>query len=162
MSLYLSSQKEIYHIPTVAREVFDVTGAGDTVISVYTAYHAAGLSELDASVVSNAAAGVVIGKLGAETVTPEELDLSLQSIGSFQSKDGLEGSYRSLGKRGNFCEPDSKESKDCFHQRMFRFDPQRSHYVSFPGSRTRGFSLDRTQFGFFRKTPERRTKTSGS
>ncbi|EMN90485.1 D-glycero-beta-D-manno-heptose-7-phosphate kinase [Leptospira weilii] len=84
MSLYLSSQKEIYHIPTVAREVFDVTGAGDTVISVYTAYHAAGLSELDASVVSNAAAGVVIGKLGAETVTPEELDLSLQSIGSFQ------------------------------------------------------------------------------
>lgn len=84
MSLYLSSQKEIYHIPTVAKEVFDVTGAGDTVISVYTAYHAAGLSELDASVVSNAAAGIVIGKLGAETVTPEELDLSLQSIGSFQ------------------------------------------------------------------------------
>ncbi len=84
MSLYLSSQKEIYHIPTVAREVFDVTGAGDTVISAYTAYHAAGLSELDASVVSNAAAGVVVGKLGAETVTPEELDASLQSMGSFQ------------------------------------------------------------------------------
>ncbi|AVV80127.1 D-glycero-beta-D-manno-heptose-7-phosphate kinase [Leptospira santarosai] len=84
MSLYLSSQKKIYHIPTVAREVFDVTGAGDTVISVYTAYHAAGLSELDASVVSNAAAGVVVAKLGAETVTPEELDFSLQSMGSFQ------------------------------------------------------------------------------
>lgn len=84
MSLYLSSQKEIYHIPTAAREVFDVTGAGDTVISAYTAYHAAGLNELDASVVANAAAGVVIAKLGAETVTPEELDFSLQSMGSFQ------------------------------------------------------------------------------
>ncbi|EQA54569.1 D-glycero-beta-D-manno-heptose-7-phosphate kinase [Leptospira kmetyi] len=84
MSLYLSAKKEIFHIPTVAREVFDVTGAGDTVISAYTAYHAAGLSELDASVVSNAAAGVVVGKLGAETVTPEELEASLQSMGSFQ------------------------------------------------------------------------------
>ncbi|TGM59845.1 D-glycero-beta-D-manno-heptose-7-phosphate kinase [Leptospira adleri] len=82
MSLYLSSQKEIFHIPTVAREVFDVTGAGDTVISAYTAYHAAGLNQLDASVVSNAAAGVVVGKLGAETVTPEELNSSLQSMGT--------------------------------------------------------------------------------
>ncbi|MBM9575580.1 D-glycero-beta-D-manno-heptose-7-phosphate kinase [Leptospira sp. 201903070] len=85
MSLYLTSKKEIFHIPTVAREVFDVTGAGDTVISAYTAYHAAGLSELDASVVSNAAAGVVVGKLGAETVTPEELKTSLQAMGTFQS-----------------------------------------------------------------------------
>ncbi|MBM9498920.1 D-glycero-beta-D-manno-heptose-7-phosphate kinase [Leptospira sp. 201903071] len=83
MSLYLTSQKEIFHIPTVAREVFDVTGAGDTVISAYTAYHAAGLNQLDASVVSNAAAGVVVGKLGAETVTPEELNSSLQSMGTF-------------------------------------------------------------------------------
>ncbi|XDD48687.1 D-glycero-beta-D-manno-heptose-7-phosphate kinase [Leptospira sp. WS92.C1] len=84
MSLYLTSQKEIFHIPTVAREVFDVTGAGDTVISTYTAYHAAGLSELDASVVSNAAAGVVVAKLGAETVTPEELKNSLSAMGTFQ------------------------------------------------------------------------------
>ncbi|RHX86724.1 D-glycero-beta-D-manno-heptose-7-phosphate kinase [Leptospira stimsonii] len=83
MSLYLTSKKEIFHIPTVAKEVFDVTGAGDTVISAYTAYHAAGLSELDASVVSNAAAGVVVGKLGAETVTPQELNSSLQSMGTF-------------------------------------------------------------------------------
>ncbi|UOG47406.1 D-glycero-beta-D-manno-heptose-7-phosphate kinase [Leptospira noguchii] len=85
MSLYLSSNKEMFHIPTVAKEVFDVTGAGDTVISTYTAYHAAGLNELDASIVSNAAAGVVVGKLGAETVTPEELELSLQSMGSFEN-----------------------------------------------------------------------------
>ncbi|AOP34113.1 ADP-heptose synthase [Leptospira tipperaryensis] len=84
MSLYLTSKEEIFHIPTVAREVFDVTGAGDTVISAYTAYHAAGLNELDASVVSNAAAGVVVGKLGAETVTPEELKTSLQTMGTFQ------------------------------------------------------------------------------
>ncbi|TGK35053.1 D-glycero-beta-D-manno-heptose-7-phosphate kinase [Leptospira gomenensis] len=85
MSLYVTSKKEIYHIPTVAQEVFDVTGAGDTVISAYTAYHAAGLNELDASVVSNAAAGIVVGKLGAETVSPDELQRSLSDRGTFSA-----------------------------------------------------------------------------
>ncbi|PKA03809.1 phosphomethylpyrimidine kinase [Leptospira ellisii] len=85
MSIYVTSKKEIYHIPTVAQEVFDVTGAGDTVISVYTAYHAAGLNELEASVVSNAAAGIVVGKLGAETVSTEELERSLSDRGTFST-----------------------------------------------------------------------------
>ncbi|WP_167492298.1 D-glycero-beta-D-manno-heptose-7-phosphate kinase [Leptospira dzoumogneensis] len=84
MSLYISSESKTYHIPTVAKEVFDVTGAGDTVISVYTSFLAAGLGELEAAIVSNAAAGVVVGKLGAETVSLEELLQALEKRGSFE------------------------------------------------------------------------------
>jgi D-glycero-beta-D-manno-heptose-7-phosphate kinase len=63
----------ITHIPTVAREVFDVTGAGDTVISTLALALAAGASMADAAILANAAAGIVVGKLGTATVTPEEL-----------------------------------------------------------------------------------------
>ncbi len=60
-------------IPTLAREVYDVTGAGDTVISALTLGLVAGLTILEAAVLSNIAAGVVVGKLGTAFVTPEEL-----------------------------------------------------------------------------------------
>jgi D-glycero-beta-D-manno-heptose-7-phosphate kinase len=73
MSVYKKSDRSITHIPTVAREVFDVTGAGDTVITTYTAFHAAGLDEVEAALVSNAAAGVVVGKLGAATASIDEI-----------------------------------------------------------------------------------------
>src|SRR6266581_2325273 len=62
-----------YHIPTVAREVFDVSGAGDTVIASFTLAIAAGASPLEAALLSNHAAGVVVGKVGTATVTPSEL-----------------------------------------------------------------------------------------
>ena len=62
-----------FHIPTVAREVFDVSGAGDTVIATFTLAVAAGASPVEAAILSNHAAGVVVGKLGTATVTPEEL-----------------------------------------------------------------------------------------
>lgn len=81
MSIYETRLKEFYHIPTVAREVFDVTGAGDTVISMYTAFLAAGLSILEASLVANASAGVVVGKLGTATVTPIEIEQNLGVLG---------------------------------------------------------------------------------
>jgi len=55
------------------RQVFDVTGAGDTVLSVLAAAVSAGASVLDAAVLSNAAAGVVVGKLGTASVSPQEL-----------------------------------------------------------------------------------------
>ncbi len=84
MSLYISSESKTYHIPTVAREVFDVTGAGDTVISIYTAFLASGLNELEAALVANAAAGLVVGKLGAETVSLEELLETLEKRGAFR------------------------------------------------------------------------------
>jgi len=61
------------HIPTVAREVFDVSGAGDTVIASFTLAIAAGASPIEAAIVSNHAAGVVVGKAGTAIVTPEEL-----------------------------------------------------------------------------------------
>lgn len=61
------------HFPTVAREVFDVTGAGDTVISIFTAIMAAGGSLQQAVQLSNAAAGIVVGRIGAATVSVQEL-----------------------------------------------------------------------------------------
>jgi D-beta-D-heptose 7-phosphate kinase/D-beta-D-heptose 1-phosphate adenosyltransferase len=67
-----------FHIPTVAREVFDVSGAGDTVIACFTLAIAAGASPVEAAILSNHAAGVVVGKIGTATVSPEELLVSFQ------------------------------------------------------------------------------------
>jgi D-beta-D-heptose 7-phosphate kinase/D-beta-D-heptose 1-phosphate adenosyltransferase len=60
-------------IPTEAREVFDVSGAGDTVIAVFSAALATGADWKDAAMLANAAAGVVVGKMGTATATPEEI-----------------------------------------------------------------------------------------
>jgi len=62
-----------FHIPTVAQEVFDVSGAGDTVIATFTLAVAAGASPVEAAIISNYAAGIVVGKAGTATVAPEEL-----------------------------------------------------------------------------------------
>jgi D-beta-D-heptose 7-phosphate kinase/D-beta-D-heptose 1-phosphate adenosyltransferase len=62
-----------FHIPTVAREVFDVSGAGDTVIASFTLAIAAGASPAEAAILSNHAAGIVVGKVGTATTSPEEL-----------------------------------------------------------------------------------------
>lgn len=59
------------------RQVFDVTGAGDTVLSVVALAVAAGAELRDAAVIANAAAGVVVGKLGTASVTPEELSAAV-------------------------------------------------------------------------------------
>lgn len=61
------------HIPTVAREVFDVSGAGDTVIATFTLAIAAGASPTEAASLANHAAGIVVGKFGTATAAPEEL-----------------------------------------------------------------------------------------
>ncbi len=62
-----------HHIPTVAQEVFDVSGAGDTVIATFTLAIAGGASPLEAALFANHAAGIVVGKVGTATVGPEEL-----------------------------------------------------------------------------------------
>jgi len=62
-----------FHIPTLAQEVFDVSGAGDTVIATFTLAIAAGASPLEAAMISNHAAGIVVGKVGTATTSPEEL-----------------------------------------------------------------------------------------
>jgi D-beta-D-heptose 7-phosphate kinase/D-beta-D-heptose 1-phosphate adenosyltransferase len=67
-----------FHIPTVAQEVFDVSGAGDTVIASFTFAITAGASPLEAAIFSNHAAGVVVGKVGTATVKPDELLASFQ------------------------------------------------------------------------------------
>lgn len=84
MSIYLPRDSSIHHIPTVAREVFDVTGAGDTVITVYTAFHACGLDEIESAIVANAAAGVVVGKLGAATATLEEIEEKINELNGWK------------------------------------------------------------------------------
>lgn len=61
------------HVPTRAREVFDVSGAGDTVIATCVLARAAGASFTEAAEIANYAAGVVVGKLGTATCSPEEL-----------------------------------------------------------------------------------------
>ena len=69
------------HIPTMAREVYDVSGAGDTVIGSFTLAIACGASPLEAAVISNYAGGVVVGKVGTATVTPKELIASFKQAG---------------------------------------------------------------------------------
>lgn len=61
------------HFPTTAQEVFDVSGAGDTVIATFTGAIAAGASPSEAALIANHAAGIVVGKVGTAAVTPEEL-----------------------------------------------------------------------------------------
>jgi len=63
-----------HHIPTAAMDVFDVTGAGDTVIATFTACLARGESPLDAARIANRAAGVVVGKIGTATATWAEIE----------------------------------------------------------------------------------------
>lgn len=70
MSLF---QEDVENIPTFAKEVYDVTGAGDTVISVFTLAAAAGASWHEAAKIANTAAGVVVGRMGTSTVTKEEI-----------------------------------------------------------------------------------------
>ena len=71
MSLYTDAGT--LTIPAQAREVFDVTGAGDTVIATLGALLAAGAPLPDAVAIANRAAGIVVGKLGTAIVTPDEL-----------------------------------------------------------------------------------------
>ena len=70
------------HIPARAREVFDVTGAGDTVIATFSLGVLCGLSFAEAAHLANVAAGIVVGKVGTSVVFPEELRAALQEEGS--------------------------------------------------------------------------------
>jgi len=72
MTLFQKSGRVI-HIPTSAKEIYDVTGAGDTVISVLTLALAVGAPILDAAYLSNYAAGIVVGKVGTATINIDEL-----------------------------------------------------------------------------------------
>ena len=73
MCLFSRNGKRPIKISTVTQEVFDVSGAGDTVIAAFTLARASGASFGEAAVLANAAAGVVVGKIGVATCSPEEL-----------------------------------------------------------------------------------------
>jgi D-beta-D-heptose 7-phosphate kinase/D-beta-D-heptose 1-phosphate adenosyltransferase len=75
----LERGRDPLHLPAQAREVFDVTGAGDTVIGVLAAALAAGLPLGQATQLANLAAGLVVAKLGAATVSPAELRSALDA-----------------------------------------------------------------------------------
>ncbi len=77
MALF-SANGEVDYFPTVAKKVFDVTGAGDTVISAFVSAIAAGATLKEATVVANCAAGVVVGEIGTATVTLSQLARELR------------------------------------------------------------------------------------
>ncbi|MEM7206532.1 MAG: bifunctional D-glycero-beta-D-manno-heptose-7-phosphate kinase/D-glycero-beta-D-manno-heptose 1-phosphate adenylyltransferase HldE [Pseudomonadota bacterium] len=77
MSLY-PRDGEAFHLPAQVREVFDVTGAGDTVIATLAACIAAGYTLEQAAELANTAAGIVVGKLGAASVSAGELEQAVQ------------------------------------------------------------------------------------
>lgn len=72
MMLFQAGQPP-YHIPTRAQEVFDVSGAGDTAIALFTAALTGGATPVEAAVISNHGSGIVVGKVGTATVSREEL-----------------------------------------------------------------------------------------
>lgn len=79
MSLF--SGKSSHHLPTFAREVFDVTGAGDTVIAALALARAGGATMEEAATLANHAAGIVVGKVGTATVTQSEV------VSEFEARD---------------------------------------------------------------------------
>ena len=85
------------HVRTVEREVFDVQGAGDTSISALWLARLAGATLLEAAVIANAAAGVVVGKVGTATARPEEVrELLPEAIEA--ARAGLSGAAARRGR----------------------------------------------------------------
>ncbi|PYL03838.1 MAG: carbohydrate kinase, partial [Verrucomicrobia bacterium] len=68
-----------HHVPTKARQVFDVSGAGDTAIALFTLALCSGATPLEAAEIANHASAVVVGKLGTATVSPDELRNSFEN-----------------------------------------------------------------------------------
>lgn len=82
MAIFSKDSASVKLIPTYAREVYDVSGAGDTVIAVLALALASGASLEEAAVLGNLAAGVEVGKRGTATVTPEEVLVALEFFGN--------------------------------------------------------------------------------
>ncbi len=86
---FFSCGKAQFTMPTVAREVFDVSGAGDTVVAAFSLAKASGCDDREAVALANRAAGVVIGKLGTATVTRDELVGTVHSAKRLLSREDL-------------------------------------------------------------------------
>jgi D-beta-D-heptose 7-phosphate kinase/D-beta-D-heptose 1-phosphate adenosyltransferase len=108
----VEGRAEVVHLPTEARQVFDVSGAGDTVVAAISLGLAAGGSVVDAATLANVAAGIVVGKRGTATVTPGELVATLvpfsdsrdsRKIYALESVMQLVRSWRDQGLRIAFA-----------------------------------------------------------
>jgi D-glycero-beta-D-manno-heptose-7-phosphate kinase len=77
--MFFEKGKHPHHIPTKARDVFDVSGAGDTAIAMFTLALACNATPLEAALIANHASAVVVGKLGTATVTRDELISSFEN-----------------------------------------------------------------------------------
>ncbi len=89
--------EEMEKIPTVAREVYDVTGAGDTVLSAFGYAVSCGLSVIESAHFANSAAAVVVGKIGSATATLEEIKKYNHSLKSYESEDKIVTKEEILG-----------------------------------------------------------------
>ena len=93
MALFQRSKGWV-HIPTVAQEVYDVSGAGDTAIAVFTLAKSCGANMVEAAHISNVAAGIVVGKVGIGVCSAEELRSHIEQIKRYGVKKA-KGSYPS-------------------------------------------------------------------
>lgn len=106
--IYLPSAKEAEPVwlPTEARDVFDVSGAGDTSLAVLGAALAVGAPMIDAMKLANAASGIVVGKFGTASVTCEELarqfDVAPVGVVTVEQAANLVGELKKQGKRVGF------------------------------------------------------------
>ena len=104
MTLLQREGQQTFHLPTQAREVYDVTGAGDTVIATLATAMGSGLSLRDSVELANVAAGIVVGKLGTATVSAEELRRQLQYQDGFKhsvvNEQQLQMAIEDARKRG--------------------------------------------------------------
>lgn len=77
MSLF--EKGSVVHIPTVARHVYDVTGAGDTVVAAFTLAYASGATMQESAIIANHAAGIVVGEVGTAVTTPSKIMKSIKN-----------------------------------------------------------------------------------
>jgi D-beta-D-heptose 7-phosphate kinase/D-beta-D-heptose 1-phosphate adenosyltransferase len=101
ISFCSSTGGEEFSMPTLAREVFDVSGAGDTVVAAFALARAAGADHSTAVTLANRAASVVVGKFGTATVTPEEIlqDANAPRLVPRQGLAQLANTLRAKGQR---------------------------------------------------------------
>ena len=105
---------EILKIPTVAKEVFDVTGAGDTVLASFGYAFCKGLSIKDAALFATSAAAVVVGKLGSATVSIDEIDMYEQSLRSAKASSKIKTKDELKKLLGNFSKKKIVFTNGCF------------------------------------------------
>ena len=141
-------------IPAIAREVYDVSGAGDTVIATLTLGVAAGMSFPDAARMANIAAGVVVGKLDIPPINLLELS-------------GRRGEQRRHLRNGEHQDPLSgcgggagaglggRQRKDHFYKRMLRFTASGTHSSSQRGQAMWSAVDRRTEFRHIGETDQR-------